>query len=166
MGLAGMTEATSETLELNLEDFLPYRLNVAAALSSQALSETYAPRYGISVPEWRVLVTLGQYGEMTGKAVGEHSHMHKTKVSRAVALLQERKLVARKANRQDLREALLSLTPTGRRVYQDLVPAALNFSRALLDALDPAERTAFDRALHKLTERSRALAGNGRAKNE
>lgn len=159
-----MTDRTSEPLELKLEDFLPYRLNVVAALSSQALSETYAPRYGISVPEWRVLVTLGQYGEMTGKAVGAHSHMHKTKVSRAVALLQERKLVARKTNRQDLREALLSLTPTGRRIYQDLVPAALNFSRALLESLDPAERAVFDRALQKLTERSRALAHNGRTK--
>jgi len=159
-----MTDGASETLELKLEDFLPYRLNVVAALSSQALSQTYAPRYGISVPEWRVLVTLGQYGEMTGKAVGEHSHMHKTKVSRAVALLQERGLVARKTNRQDLREALLSLTPTGRGIYRDLVPAALNFSRALLDSLDPAERAAFDRALQKLTERSRALAANGSAK--
>lgn len=161
-----MAERTPDTVELKLEDFLPYRLNVVAALSSQALSQTYAPRYGISVPEWRVLVTLGQYGEMTGKAVGEHSHMHKTKVSRAVALLQERKLVARKTNRQDLREALLSLTATGRRVYQDLVPAALKFSHALLDALDPAERAAFDLALRKLTERSRVLTENGRAKNE
>jgi len=166
MGLAGMTEATSETLELNLEDFLPYRLNVAAALSSQALSETYAPRYGISVPEWRVRVTPGQEGRRTRQGLGEQRNTHKTKRSRGGALPPGRQIEARKANRQDLREALLSLTPTGRRVYQDLVPAALNFSRALLDALDPTERTAFDRALHKLTERSRALAGNGRAKNE
>ena len=73
--------------------FLPYRLNVAASLVSQALSSIYAERYGIGVPEWRVLVTLGEFGIMTGKAIGEHSHMHKTKVSRAVALLEKRKLV-------------------------------------------------------------------------
>src|SRR6195256_2825547 len=83
---------------LKLEHFLPYRLNVVASLTSQALSRIYADRYGIGVPEWRVLVTLGQFGLMTGKAIGAHSHMHKTKVSRAVAVLEQRKLVTRRAN--------------------------------------------------------------------
>ena len=56
------------------------------------------------------LVTLGQFGVMTGKAIGAHTHMHKTKVSRAVALLEKRKLVVRRANRADMRESFLSLT--------------------------------------------------------
>ena len=68
---------------------------------TQALSRIYAERYRIGVPEWRVLVTLGEFGMMTAKAIGRHSHMHKTKVSRAVALLERRKLVSRKANRAD-----------------------------------------------------------------
>src|SRR5439155_18419908 len=102
---------------LKLEEFLPYRLNVVASLVSQALSRIYAERYGIGVPEWRVLVTLGQFGMMTGKAVGAHSHMHKTKVSRAVALLEQRNLLTRRANEADMRESLLSLTPAGRAIY-------------------------------------------------
>src|SRR6185437_12965112 len=104
--------ATRGDALLKLEEFLPYRLNVVASLSSQALSRVYGKRYGIGVPEWRVLVTLGQFGMMTGKAVGAHSHMHKTKVSRAVALLEKRKMIVRRANRADLREAFLSLTST------------------------------------------------------
>ena len=82
---------------------------------SQALSRIYFERYKIGVPEWRVLVTLGQYSLMTAKAIGLHSQMHKTKVSRAVAMLERRKLVTRRANRADLREAFLSLTPAGSR---------------------------------------------------
>ena len=117
---------------LKLEEFLPYRLNVVASLVSQALSRIYAERYGIGVPEWRVLVTLGQYGMMTGKAIGAHSHMHKTKVSRAVALLEKRKLVARRANRADLRESFLALTPAGRAMYEDLAPIALEFAQRLV----------------------------------
>ena len=97
--------AGSDTAPLKLEDFLPYRLNVCAALVSLALSRIYADRYKIGVPEWRVLVTLGQFGMMTGKAIGIHSAMHKTKVSRAVAQLERRKLLARRPNRADLREA-------------------------------------------------------------
>lgn len=143
---------------LRLEEFLPYRLNVLASLVSQALSRIYVERYGLGVPEWRVLVTLGQFGVMTGKAIGAHSHMHKTKVSRAVALLERRKLVARKANRADLREAFLSLTPAGREMYDELAPAALEFVRQLMETVDPADRAALDRALSKLIERSKQLS--------
>jgi len=143
---------------LKLDEFLPYQLNVCANLVSQALSRIYAERYKIGVPEWRVLVTLGEYGMMTAKAIGLHSHMHKTKVSRAVALLERRKLVARRTNRADLREAFLSLTPAGREVYNELAPSALDFARLLMDTVDTADRAALDRALKKLTERSAQLA--------
>jgi DNA-binding MarR family transcriptional regulator len=150
--------AHGDQAPLKLEEFLPYRLNVVASVVSQALSRLYAARYGIGVPEWRVLVTLGQYGTMTGKAVGAHSHMHKTKVSRAVALLEKRKLLTRRANRADLREAHLSLTPAGREIYEDLAPIALDFARRLSDAIDPADRDAFERAVDRLIQSSAKLA--------
>jgi DNA-binding MarR family transcriptional regulator len=143
---------------LKLEQFLPYRLNVCSSLVTQALSRIYAERYRIGVPEWRVLVTLGEFGMMTAKAIGLHTHMHKTKVSRAVALLERRKLVSRKVNRADLREAFLSLTPAGRAVYNELAPVALDFVRQLLESVEPAERAALDRALSKLIERSKQLS--------
>jgi DNA-binding MarR family transcriptional regulator len=147
-----------EEAPLKLEEFLPYRLNVLASLVSQALSRIYVERYGLGVPEWRVLVTLGQFGVMTGKAIGAHSHMHKTKVSRAVAELEKRKLIARRANRADLRESFLSLTPAGRTIYEELAPGALEFASRLAEVVDPADRAAFERAMKHLTERSRVLA--------
>jgi DNA-binding MarR family transcriptional regulator len=142
---------------LKLEEFLPYRLNVLASLVSQALSRIYVERYGVGVPEWRVLVTLGQYGTMTGKAVGAHSHMHKTKVSRAVAELEKRKLLTRRTNRADMREVFLSLTPAGRAIYEDLAPGAVAFARELAETIAPADRPGFDRAVRRLTETSRLL---------
>ncbi len=153
----GQTSAPHEA-PLKLDDFLPYRLNVLASLVSQALSRIYVERYGLGVPEWRVLVTLGEFRVMTGKAIGAHSHMHKTKVSRAVAELEKRKLIARRANRADLRESFLSLTAAGRTIYEDLAPGALDFARRLAEVVDPADRAAFERAMQRLTERSRALA--------
>lgn len=162
-----MTEETAQKAPahqaeppLKLDQFLPYRLNVCAALVSQALSRIYAERYRIGVPEWRVLVTLGEFGMMTAKAIGNHSHMHKTKVSRAVALLERRKLVTRRINRADLREAFLSLTPAGRDVYNELAPIALDFARQLLDTVDAADRVALDRALRTLTERAAQLSAD------
>src|SRR5450631_3001152 len=152
--------ANADQAALKLEEFLPYRLNVCASLVTQALSRIYREHHKIGVPEWRVLVTLGQYGMMTAKAVGIHSHMHKTKVSRAVALLERRKLVTRRANRDDRREAFLSLTAAGREVYSELAPMALDFARLLIETLDAADRAALDRALKKLSERSSKLAAD------
>ena len=134
---------------LKLEEFLPYRLNVCATLVSQALSRIYTERYKIGVPEWRLLVTLGEFGMMTAKAIGIHSHMHKTKVSRAVALLERRKLLTRRPNRADLREAFLSLTPAGRAIYDELAPMALAFAHRLLETVEPAERDGLYRALQQ-----------------
>ncbi len=138
---------------LKLENFLPHQLNVLSSLVSQALTRVY-DRYGIGIPEWRVLVTLGENGTMAGKAVGARTHMHKTKVSRAVAQLEQRKLVARRANRADMRESFLSLTPAGRAVYEELAPRALEFTKRLAEVVSPADRAAFDRAVKLLTKRS------------
>jgi DNA-binding MarR family transcriptional regulator len=124
---------------------------------SQALSRIYVDRHGIGVPEWRILVTLGQFETMTAKAIGAHSHMHKTKVSRAVSALERRKLIMRRENRADRREAFLSLTPAGRAVYHDLAPGALEFARRLFETIDPADRSAFERAISCLTEQSLVL---------
>jgi DNA-binding MarR family transcriptional regulator len=147
----------AEQAPLKLEQFLPYQLNVVASLVSLALSRVYARRYRIGVPEWRVLVTLGQYGVMTGKAIGAHTHMHKTKVSRAVALLEKRKLLVRRTNRADMRESFLSLTAPGRAMYQELAPHALDFANRLTEILSPSDRDAFHRALKQLTDQSAQL---------
>ena len=155
---AARIPAAPEAPLLRLEDFLPHRLNVLSSLVSQALTRVYGQRYGIGIPEWRVLVTLGQYGVMTGKAVGAHTHMHKTKVSRAVAQLEQRRFVTRRANRADLREAFLSLTQAGRAVYEEAAPIALDFTKRLSEVVAPSDRAAFDRAMRQLTERSAKLA--------
>ena len=155
-GAAQAASAASDAPLLKLEDFLPHRLNVLSSLVSQALTRVYG-RYGIGIPEWRVLVTLGENGVMTGKAVGAHTHMHKTKVSRAVAQLEQRRFVSRRANRADLRESFLSLTPAGRAVYEELAPSALEFMNKLAEVVASADRPAFDRAMKQLTKRSAEL---------
>jgi DNA-binding MarR family transcriptional regulator len=164
--LAADPAKLGEHAPLKLEHFLPYQLNVVSSLVSQALSRVYAQRYGIGVPEWRVVVTLGQHGVMTAKAIGAHTHMHKTKVSRAVALLEKRRLIARRANREDMREAFLSLTASGRTMYEEVAPHALDFARRLTEILTPADREAFDRALKQLTAQSAQLVAKAGQEND
>ena len=149
--------AASDQAPLKLEQFLPYQLQVVTTLMSQALSRVYARRHHLGIPEWRVLVALGQFGWINGKAICTHTHMHKTKVSRAVAILERRKLIARRANRADMRESLVSLTPAGRAIYDELAPHAIEFTRRLTEILTPSDRDAFHRALKQLTDRSAQL---------
>jgi DNA-binding MarR family transcriptional regulator len=142
------TKAGSE--HLDLDRFLPYRLDILAEAASRALSNIYKQRYGLGVPEWRVLAHLGQYAPITAKAIGNHSRMHKTKVSRAVAELERLGLVTRAGSDADGREALLSLTAKGRAAYDDLAPKAAAFERALLGSLSAADRAALDRSIDRL----------------
>ena len=135
---------------IELEQFLPYRLNVVAEAVSRSLSQLYETRHGISIAEWRVIATLGQYPQMTAKQIGLHSRMHKTKVSRAVARLTERGLLKQAANFEDLRETFLELTNDGRDVYEDLVPRALAFAEELGENFSAQERAVLDKLLTKL----------------
>jgi DNA-binding MarR family transcriptional regulator len=143
---------------LVLDTFLPYRLNVLAAVVSDSLSKVYAKRFGISVPEWRVLAALGERPELTGRDVGVSTRMHKTKVSRTMAALEARGLLTRRPGADDRREAYAALTEKGRAVYQELVPMALSFARDLQAVLSPEERAAFERSLAKVFARALHLA--------
>ena len=130
-----MDSETTETLPLVLEDFIPYRLNKAAEAVSQRFASIYRERYGLTRPEWRTLATLGQFGVLTATAIGAHSSMHKTKVSRAVFALQKRRWLSRKRDDMDRRIENLELTPAGRKAYNELAKVAHAFEAELLSNL-------------------------------
>ncbi len=98
-----------------------------------------------------MIATLGQFGEATAKAIGAHSRMHKTKVSRAVLDLETRGLLSRSANPADKREAFLSLTGAGEAVYREIAPLALAYQDGLLRRLTEAQRQALDGILGVLS---------------
>ena len=154
--------AVPEHAVLELERFLPYRLNVVGTLGGRALGRIYGERFGIGIPEWRVVAQLGEFGKLTSRDIGELAQMHKTKVSRAVAELEKRGLVSRAENRQDRRESFVSLTPAGKRIYDQIVPLALGFEARWIEGIAPDELKVFERVLSTLTERGRHLAGNYR----
>lgn len=138
--------------KLALETFLPYRLNRLADAVSREFSKLYRERHGMTRPEWRLLATLGQYGTMTATAVGTHSAMHKTKVSRAVAALEKRRWLARQTDETDRRVELLSLTKAGEDAYREMVPVARAFEERLWEGIGAARRAEFEAGLDRLEE--------------
>lgn len=145
---------------LRLSAFLPYRLSVLSAVVSEGLARTYSARFGIGIPEWRVLATIGEYASITAKAIGRHAHMNKVKVSRAAASLEARGLIRRRPNEEDLREAFLVLTPAGRQVYEEIAPVALSYAAGLTAGLSAAELAEFGRLVDVLLARAREIDGD------
>ncbi|TKT80945.1 MarR family transcriptional regulator [Aquamicrobium sp. LC103] len=135
---------------LELESFLPYRFNRLADAVSRDFARIYRDKYGLTRPEWRLLATLGQYGVMTATGIGEHSAMHKTKVSRAVAALEKRKWLVRDACPTDRRVEYLALSKTGAAAYRELVPLATGFEAKMLESLSEEDRGALLRGLEAL----------------
>ena len=144
---------------LDLDSFLPYRLDILAEGVSRALSRIYKEQYGLEVPEWRVLAHLGQFAPITARDIAAHSRMHKTKVSRAVAALEELDFVERSAATGDRRAELLSLTPKGRAAYDDLAPRAAEFVAELLTGFSTANRRTLDALIGRLLVKLERVSG-------
>ncbi|MBS7702613.1 DNA-binding MarR family transcriptional regulator [Chelatococcus asaccharovorans] len=144
----------TEPLTLTLSRFIPYRLNVLAQVVAEGLGRIYEKRFGFGLPEWRTIALLGELGEMTARDIGAHTRMHKTKVSRATAALEDRGLVERRANERDRREAFLSLTPEGRALYTEIIPLAISYAEQLIKDIPAEELAAFDRVIELLMQRS------------
>ena len=140
----------SEKDDFDLQYFLPYMLNQAAEESSIAFQRHYKNRYGMLRTEWRVLFHLGRYGEMTAKEIGERARIHKTKVSRAVQKLADRRFLTRKKDENDRRSERLELTQAGLAAYRDLRGVAQEYDAKLVSGFDPEDVATLRRLLTRL----------------
>jgi DNA-binding MarR family transcriptional regulator len=138
--------------DFDLQDFLPYLLNQAAEASSLEFQQVYKDRYGMLLTEWRVLFHLGLYGQMTAGEIGRRARIHKTKISRAVHRLSERRFINRRKDDTDRRVEHLALTDRGAAAYRDLSEVAKTYDAALEARLTPAEAALLRRALKKLAD--------------
>jgi DNA-binding MarR family transcriptional regulator len=137
--------------KLDLFSFVPFRLNRLAAEVSAALSSEYRERYGLDIPEWRVLATLGFRNEACSAQYISHcTRTHKSTISRAVTTLMERRLIERVENAEDRREFNLRLTRKGQALYEELIPRLKRKEQEILSCLTAEERKEFSLALSKI----------------
>jgi DNA-binding MarR family transcriptional regulator len=139
---------------LELDRFLPYRLSVLSNIVSTAISGAYEKRFGLTIPEWRVLAVLAMTPDLSAAEVAQRTAMDKVAVSRAVASLLKERRIVRKTARADRRRSLLRLSVAGRRVYAKVVPVALDYEKDLLAPLTQKDREAVDRAVRILLGRA------------
>ncbi|RBD99105.1 MarR family transcriptional regulator, partial [Xanthomonas oryzae pv. oryzae] len=60
---------------LDLEQFLPYRLSVLSNRISSNIAKVYGDRYGMAIPEWRVITILALYPGSSASEVSDRTAM-------------------------------------------------------------------------------------------
>lgn len=151
------TTTSSEEPRVELESFMPYRLSVLSNFVSSSIATIYSERFNISIMEWRVIAVLGNYQPLSANEICERTNMDKVQVSRAVSSLTKSGRVLRKTDKNDRRRSQLRLAAKGMKVYQQIVPLALERERQLLASFNAKEIEEFDHLLSKLEIRAREL---------
>jgi DNA-binding MarR family transcriptional regulator len=152
-GVGPHREGSARKGRLDLFKFVPFRLSRLASEVSMALSSEYQERYGLDIPEWRVLATLGfRKDACSAQYISQCTRTHKSTISRAVTALLERQLIERVANEDDRREFRLRMTSKGRTLYDELIPRLLRREQQILACLSAQERKDFAHLLGKLEQ--------------
>ena len=137
-----------------LDDFLPYQLAILAARVSREFSTLYKAKFGITIPEWRVVAHLSQAERpLSVREIFERVDMDKSKVSRAASRLEAAGYIEKSVNPDDRRLVELRLTGQGRRMIAELEPLARKFETEVLDRLGP-DATRFRASLEALITRT------------
>ena len=148
---------------LRLDSYLPYRLSTASNAVSSLIARAYQDRFGLAVPQWRLLCVLAEDGGLTQGQIVARTVMDKVTVSRAAQGLLKRHLIARSDHQADGRSHVLALTREGAGLHAEIAPLALAYEAALIAGLAPDEVALLKRLLSRLQAAAGQLAGDASA---
>ena len=143
--------------ELILEDFLPYRLAILSHTVSTSIARAYDQRFGLTIPEWRVIAILGRFPGLSAVEVAERTMLDKVAVSRAVTKLIKVGRIDREFADADRRRSILHLSEDGQRVHDEVAPLALGIEDDLLHGLTGEQITTLNEVIERLLVRARLI---------
>ncbi len=141
----------------SLSQFLPYQLSLASNAVSGRIAVEYRQRWGLSIPEWRVMAILGDVGALTQRDLTKRTLMDKVAVNRACKGLEERALAARTPNESDGRSHLLDLTDEGRAMHSEIMPLAREIERRMFAGFSKEELDLFRTLLGRARKQAEDL---------
>jgi DNA-binding MarR family transcriptional regulator len=144
--------------ELILEDFLPYRLAILSHTVSSLIARVYDKRFGLTIPEWRVIAIVGRFPGLSAVEVAERTMLDKVAVSRAVTKLIKAGRIDREFADADRRRSILTLSEEGRKVHDEIAPLALAMEEDLLHGLDEEQINTLNTVIERLLVRARLIS--------
>lgn len=139
--------------KLTLSAFLPYQLSITSNAVSDLIARAYRGKFALKIPEWRVMALLGETEVATQRELVAATAMDKVTVNRACKALEERALINRVPNSKDGRSHHLALTKSGRDLYEQIVPQALQLEAELEKILGSGEAKILENMLAQLRAR-------------
>lgn len=146
---------------LNLDHFLPYQLSITSNAVSDLIAGEYQVRFGLRIPEWRLMAVLGQGTPLSQRELVQATLMDKVTVSRATAALVDRQLLVREPSDRDGRSHSLRLSAAGQSLFEEIAPAALAMEQALIADLSDAEQSQIADMLARLRAAAARLRRTG-----
>ena len=150
---------------LDLDRYVPALITFIANKLSRSATVLYQKRFGVNVTEWRILSLLAIEPEISAARICHVIGFDKGPVSRTLAAMEERGLVAIKADRQDGRTYSISLTSKGFATHDHVIVVALERERRLLSCLSKPERETLIELLRRVHGNLDAVKGAGEVDN-
>jgi DNA-binding MarR family transcriptional regulator len=153
-----LVDGTDEAFRHFIHDFLAFAARV------YEVRDRFGKAIGLSGPAYSTLISIAHLAGDDGvgvNRVAEHLHLSGAFITIEVAKLVKAGLVKKRTNAEDKRRVLLTVTPAGRRLLDELVPLQAPVNDALFDALTAREFLELKEMLAKLVpcgDRALALA--------
>jgi DNA-binding MarR family transcriptional regulator len=125
---------------LDLDRYVPAFITFIANKLSRSATVLYQKRFGVNVTEWRIMALLAIEPGITASRICHVIGFDKGPVSRTLALMQKRGLIAIGSDPNDARSHSIALTPKGRSTHDAVMVTALAREQRLLSCLRKDEQ--------------------------
>ena len=156
---AGKDAQTEQVLDL--DRYVPALITFIANKLSRSATVLYQKRFAVNVTEWRILALLAIEPEISAARICHVIGFDKGPVSRTLAAMEGRGLVAIKADQDDARTYSISLTSKGYATHDQVIVVALERERRLLSCLSKREREVLIELLLRVHGNLDAVKGAG-----
>lgn len=143
------------SVEFHLEGFLPYLVHRVGSHLAEGFEDGFA-QADLSLPEWRALSILYEYGPQTMGDIARRTSINASTMTRLVGQMEKRDLVKRERPIGDQRTVYVRILQDGREKVEYLIPRVLDYEAELSACFSPAElqtfKTLLTKFFHNLTD--------------
>jgi MarR family transcriptional regulator, organic hydroperoxide resistance regulator len=147
--------------EPHIESYVPYLVNRAATAMLNYSAHEFE-KFGVTVPQWRILLALWHHRECRFGELATLTSIEPPTLSRLLNGMTAQRLVKRLRTANDSRSVTLSLTAAGRALFQKTLPFADEVNARYTEGLSRSELAVLRRSLAKIYQNVRRLAESER----
>ncbi len=148
---------TESLKKFDLNNYIPCQLATLTQSIMRSVTSLFDDRYGISLPEWKVLAIIRDKPGLSAVAVARLAQMDTVAVSRAVTKLLDRDLVIRELDTEDRRRSVLDVSAAGLELHDQIAPLASKLEASLLEELSEEEQRVFAKAIRVLHSKAKVI---------